>query len=218
MIQYGGGFSTDEGPFGFFDIRHFNLLGNLYQGGARLRVGQRQQLAQIDFINPRFLRDGKNKDGIVRYSPLTFSAQYQRDSTVTRFFRSAFDNGTMGIVQRVDEDGNPIDTFGEKTGAPTLNRFTLSAETSRTISTKNRSILFARYRFEDVRLYNIQSLLIKDLLEPDSSTRIPVSVLTLSATHAKTAISFTRFSTLSKKANGANRAATAQAIRPAAII
>ena len=172
LIQYGGGFSTDEGPFGFFDIRHFNLLGNLYQGGARVRVGQRQQLAQIDFINPRFMRDGKNKDGIIRYAPLTFSAQYQRDSTVTRFFRSVFDNGTMGIVQRVDEDGNPIDTFGEQTGAPTLNRFTLSAETSRTISTKNRSIFFARYRFEDVRLFNIQSLLIKDLLQPDSKIRI----------------------------------------------
>lgn len=172
LIQYGGGYSTDEGPFGFFDIRHFNLLGKLYQGGARLRLGQRQQLAQIDFINPRFLRDGKNKEGIIRFAPLTFTAQYQRDSTVTRFFRSAFDNGTMGIVQRVDEEGNPIDIFGEKTGAPTLNRFTLSAETSRTISTKNRSIIFARYRFEDVRLFNIESLLIRELLEPDARIRI----------------------------------------------
>ncbi len=172
LIQYGGGYSTDEGPFGFFDIRHFNLLGNLYQGGARLRFGQRQQLAQIDFINPRFLRDGKTKDGILRFSPLTFTAQYQRDSTVTRFFRSTLDRGTMGIVQRVDENGNPIDIFGEKTGAPTLNRFTLSAETSRTISTKNRSIVFARYRFEDVRIFNVESLLIKDLLEPDSRIRI----------------------------------------------
>ncbi len=172
LIQYGGGFSTDEGPFGFFDIRHFNLLGRLYQGGARLRIGQRQQLAQIDFINPRFLRDGKNPDTTIRYAPLTFTASYQRDSTVTRFFRSAFDNGTMGIVQRVDENGNPIDIFGVETGAPTLNRFTLSAETSRTISTKKRSIVFARYRFEDVRLYNIQSLLIRELLEPDAKIRI----------------------------------------------
>lgn len=172
LIQYGGGFSTDEGPFGFFDIRHFNLLGNLYQGGARLRLGQRQQLAQIDFINPRFLRDGTNPNGTKRFAPLTFTAQYQRDSTVTRFFRSAFDQGTFGIVQRVDEEGNPIDTFGERTAEPTLNRFTLSAETSRTISTKKRSVFFARYRFEDVRLFNIESLLIKDLLEPDSRIRI----------------------------------------------
>lgn len=171
LIQYGGGFSTDEGPFGFFDIRHFNLLGNLYQGGARLRLGQRQQLAQIDFINPRFLRDGTNANGTKRFAPLTFTAQYQRDSTVTRFFRSAFDQGTFGVVQRVDEEGNPIDTFGARTSEPTLNRFTLSAETSRTISTKKRSIFFARYRFEDVRILNIESLLIRDLLEPDSRIR-----------------------------------------------
>ncbi|MCD9185977.1 MAG: BamA/TamA family outer membrane protein [Pyrinomonadaceae bacterium] len=172
LITYGGGFSTDEGPFGFFDIRHYNLFGNLFQGGARVRIGRRQQLAQIDFLNPRFWRDGTNKDGSFRYSPLTFTAQYQRDSTVTRFFRSTFDKGTFGIVQRVDENGNPIDEFGAKTGSPTINRLTLSAETSRTISQKNRSILFARYRFEDVRLYNINSLLIKDLLLPDAKIRI----------------------------------------------
>jgi outer membrane protein insertion porin family len=167
LITYGGGFSTDLGLSGFFDIRHFNLLGRLYQGGARVRWSQRQQLAQLDFQNPRFLRDGKD-----RFAPLTFTAQYQRDSTVTRFFRSAFDKGTFGIVQRVDVDGNPIDTFGLPAGDPTLNRLTLLAETSRTISRKKRSILFFRYRFEDVRLYNIGSLLIKDLLLPDAKTRI----------------------------------------------
>lgn len=171
LIQYGGGASTDAGPFGFFDIRHFNLFGNLQQGGARVRVSRLQQLAQIDFINPRFMRDGRNADGTIRFAPLTFTAQYQRDSTVTRFFRSVFDKGTDGIVQRIDADGNPIDSFGVETGSPTLNRLTLSAETSRTISVKNRSILFARYKFEDVRLFNVESLLIKDLLTPDARIR-----------------------------------------------
>ncbi|MBC7899037.1 MAG: hypothetical protein H7070_03205, partial [Saprospiraceae bacterium] len=104
ILSYGGGFSTDLGANGFVDIRHLNLLGRLWQGGARLKVSQRQQLAQLDFVNPRFLRDGEK-----RFAPLTLSAQYQRDSTVTRFFRSTFDKGTFGIVQRVDEDGNPID-------------------------------------------------------------------------------------------------------------
>lgn len=167
LLQYGGGFSTDLGANGFFDIRHFNLLGNLWQGGARIRWSQRQQLAQVDFINPRFLRDGKN-----RFAPLTISAQYQRDSTVTRFFRSAFDKGTFGIVQRVDADNNPIDEFGNNTGSPTINRLTFTAETNRTINLERRSVLFVRYRFEDVRLLNIDSLLIKDLLLPDSRIRI----------------------------------------------
>ncbi len=167
LITYGGGFSTDLGLNGFFDIRHVNLLGNLWQGGARLRVSQRQQLIQFDFINPRFIPDGERK-----FAPLTFSAQYQRDSTVTRFFRSAFDKGTFGIVQRIDDSGNPIDQFGNAAGSPTINRLTLSVETSRTLSRKNRSIIFARYRFEDVRLVNIESLLIKDLIRPDARVRI----------------------------------------------
>ena len=172
LITYGGGFSTDIGANGFFDIRHFNLFGKLRQGGARVRASRLQQLVQIDYINPRFMSDGTNKGGTIRYSPLTFSAQYERDSTVTRFFRTAFDRGTFGIVQRIDEEGNPIDEFGAETSDPTINRLILSAETSRTISTKNRSILFVRYRYEDVRLLNIESLLVKELLRPDAKVRI----------------------------------------------
>ncbi len=166
ILSYGGGYSTDLGASGFVDIRHLNLLGRLWQGGARVRMSQRQQLVQLDFLHPRFISDG-NK----RFAPLTLTAQYQLDSTVTRFFRSAFDKGTFGIVQRVDEDGNPIDEFGADAGDPTLHRLTLSAETNRTISRRDRSIVFFRYRFEDVRLYNIQSLLIKDLLLPDARIR-----------------------------------------------
>jgi len=167
ILSYGGGYSTDLGASGFVDVRHLNLFGRLWQGGARIRVSQRQQLAQVDYFNPRFIRDGEK-----RFAPLTITAQYQRDSTVTRFFRSAFDRGTFGIVQRLDENGNPIDEFGAEVNSPTLNRLLLTAETFRTISKKNRSILFFRYRFEDVRLYNIRSLLIRDLLVPDSRIRI----------------------------------------------
>lgn len=167
ILSYGGGLSTDLGASGFVDIRHFNLFGNLWQGGTRLRMSQRQQMFQIDFINPRFVRDGKN-----RFAPLTITGGYQRDTTVTRFFRSAFDQGTFGIVQRLDENGNPVDEFGNETGDPTLNRITFTAETNRTLSLKDRSIVFFRYRFEDVRLFKISSLLIKDLLEPDSRIRV----------------------------------------------
>ena len=167
LMSYGGGFSSDLGLDGFFDIRHVNLFGSLWQGGARVKVSQRQQLVQFDFINPRFLRDGQK-----RFAPLTLSAQYQRDTTVTRFFRSTFDKGTFGIVQRLDDKGKPIDQFGATAGSPTINRLVLTAETNRTISRKDRSILFFRYKFEDVRLFKINSLLIKDLLAPDAAIRI----------------------------------------------
>lgn len=167
IITYGGGYSTDEGALGFFDFRHVNLFGRLWQGGARVRMSGRQQLVQFDYLNPRFIKEGKN-----RYAPLSVTLAYRRDSTVTRFFRSTFDRGTFGIVQRLDEDGNPIDILGMETGDPTINRLTLTAETSRTISKKSRSIAFFRYRFEDVRLFNIDSLLIADLLRPDERVRV----------------------------------------------
>ncbi len=166
IATYGGGYSTDVGWSGFADLRHLNLFGRLWQGGARLSWSQRRQIVQLDFVDPRFLREKEN-----RFAPLTISAQYQRDSTVTRFFRSAFDKGTFGIVQRVDKNGNPIDEFGAPVGDPTINRFSLIAETNRTISRKQRSVVFFRYKFEDVHLYDIESLLIKDLLVPDSYIR-----------------------------------------------
>src|SRR6201999_948331 len=46
------------------------------------------------------------------------------------------------------------------------------AETNKTISRSQRSVVYFRYRFEDVRLLNIESLLIKDLLLADSRVRI----------------------------------------------
>jgi len=166
LLNYGGGFSTDLGVNGFFDIRHVNLFGRLWQGGARLRMSRRQQLVQLDFVHPRFLHD---REG--RFSPLTITAQYQRDSTVTRFFRSAFDKGTFGIVQRLDANGSPIDEFGNSTGSPTLNRLTFTVETNKTLSVKNRSLIFVRFKYEDVRLMNFESLLVRDLLRPDSKIR-----------------------------------------------
>lgn len=167
LATYGGGFSTDYGADGFVDYRHFNFRGRLWQAGGRVSMSQRKQMVQIDFLDPRFLREEKD-----RFSPLALSVQYQRDETVTRFFRSAFDEGTFGIVQRVDENGDPIDVFGNPAGDPTLNRFRFSAETNRRLKRSDRSFLFLRYQFEDVRLFNLNSLLIKELLIPDSRIRI----------------------------------------------
>lgn len=166
-MRYGGGYSTDNGPLGFFDIRNLNMFGTLKQGAFRVRASKRQQLMRLEYTDPRFRRYGENQ-----FAPLALSAQYQRDTTVTRFFRSTIDRGSFGIVQRLDEDGNPIDEFGEKTGEPTINRFTLNAETQRLIDRRSRSILFLRYSYEDVRLYNINSLLIASILRPDRAIRL----------------------------------------------
>ena len=167
LLTYGGGFSTDDGPNGTVDIRYLNLFGKLYQAGARVRASRRQQQVQFDFTNPRFLRES---DG--QFAPLTLTAQYLRDTGVTRFFRTTLDQGALGIVQRLDANGNPIDEFGAKTGVPSINRYSFNAETSRTINRATRSLLFLRYRFEEVQLLNIKSLLVAPLLLPDRNVRI----------------------------------------------
>jgi hypothetical protein len=91
---------------------------------------------------------------------------------VTRFFRSTIDRGTFGIVQRLDEDGNPIDEFGARVSEPTINRFTVAVETQRILDRRTHTIVFARYAYEDVRLFNLQSLLIRPILQPDRAIRL----------------------------------------------
>ncbi len=178
VIDYGGGFSTDTGALSIFEIRNTNLLGRLRQGALRMRASQRRQLVQLEYFDPRFDRYGKDK----QFMPLIVSAQYSRDTTVTRFFRSTVDRAANGIVQRLDPEGNPIDLVtGELAGNPTINRATFNVETRRDFEplrdennnvTRQQSTLFLRYTYEDVRLLNIESLLIRDILQPDRTVRL----------------------------------------------
>jgi outer membrane protein insertion porin family len=167
VIEYGGGYSTDTGPLGLLELTNVNLGNKLRQGAMRLRMSQRQQLLRFEFLDPRFFQYRKRD-----YAPLGVSVQYLRDSSITRFFRSTIDQGTNGIVQRLDEHGNPVDRFGNPAGEPTVNRFTVTVETQRVMSQKLHSILFARYNYEDVRLKNIESLLIEPILRPDEVVRL----------------------------------------------
>ncbi|MFZ0061013.1 MAG: POTRA domain-containing protein [Pyrinomonadaceae bacterium] len=167
VMDYGGGFSTDTGLLGLFELSHVNLMNRLRHGAMRLRVSRLQQLIRLEYIDPKFKRYNKRQ-----FAPLALTVQYQRDSTVTRFFRSAIDRGTFGIVQRVDEDGNPIDEFGNQVEEPTINRFTVTLETQRILDQKTHTIVFARYSYEDVRLFNLESLLVRPILEPDRAVRL----------------------------------------------
>jgi len=167
VLEYGGGYSTDTGPLGLLELSNVNLMNKLRQGAIRLRVSPRQQLLRFEYFDPRFARYGKRQ-----FAPLALSLQYQQDSTITRFFRSTIDRGTSGIVQRLDVDGNPIDVFGNKTNQPTINRLTFRAETQRVLDQKTRTVVFGSYSYEDVRLFNTQSLLIQPVLQPDRAIRI----------------------------------------------
>ncbi len=167
VLEYGGGYSSDTGALGLLEITNVDFMNKLRQGAVRVRASQRQQLLRFEFLDPRFARYGKRQ-----YAPLALSLQYLRDRTITRFFRSTIDRGTFGIVQRLDAKGNPIDVLGNQVGEPEIDRFTLGVETQRVLSPKTHSIVFLRYNYEDVRLRNIESLLIKDILRPDEVVRL----------------------------------------------
>jgi outer membrane protein insertion porin family len=167
VMDYGGGYSTDAGALGLFEISNVNLMNRLRQGAMRLRASGRQQLVRLEYFDPRFARYNK-----IQFAPLAASVEYQRDSTITRFFRSAIDRGTMGIVQRLDENGNAIDIFGNQVNEPTINRFTATVETQRVLDPKTRTIIFGRYSYEDVRLFNLESLVVRPILEPDRKVRL----------------------------------------------
>ena len=55
---------------------------------------------------------------------------------------------------------------------PTINRFTAAVETQRVLNQKTRTIVFARYSYEDVRLFNLQSLVVRPILQPDRAVRL----------------------------------------------
>src|SRR6185369_8892941 len=167
VMDYGGGYSTDAGALGLFEISNVNLMNRLRQGAMRLRASRRQQLVRLEYLDPRFARYNKTQ-----FAPFAASVEYQRDSTITSFFRSAIDRGTMGIVQRVDDDGNPIDIFGNEVNEPTINRFTAAVETQRVLDRRTRTIVFGRISYEDVRLFNLESLVVQPILQPDSKIRL----------------------------------------------
>ena len=167
VVEYGGGYSTDTGAGGLLELTNVDFMNKLRQGAIRIRASQRQQLIRFEFLDPRYFHYGKKQ-----FSPLALSAQYLRDSTITRFFRSTIDRGTFGVVQRLDAKGNPIDVLGNRVGQPTIDRLTFSIETQRVISARMHSILFLRYNYEDVRLRNIESLLLQPILQPDQVVRL----------------------------------------------
>ena len=167
VMDYGGGYSTDAGALGLFEISNVNFMNRLRQGALRLRGSRLQQLVRLEYLDPRFARYNKTD-----FAPFAASVEYMRDSTVTRFFRSAIDRGTMGIVQRLDEEGNPINIFGDQVNEPTINRFTAAVETQRVLDRKTHTIVFGRVSYEDVRLYNLESLVVRPILEPDKKVRL----------------------------------------------
>ena len=138
VMDYGGGFSTDTGALGLLEISNVNLMNKLRHGAMRLRASRQQQVLRFEYLDPRFARYGEKQ-----FAPLALSLEYQRDSTVTRFFRSAIDRGTMGIVQRLDDDdGNPLMNSGPRSRSRRSIALPPRSKRKRVLDQKTHSIHF----------------------------------------------------------------------------
>ncbi len=54
-FNFGGGFSTTEGPLGMISVSERNLFGRAYELGGRLQIAKRSKHINVDFMNPAFL-------------------------------------------------------------------------------------------------------------------------------------------------------------------
>ena len=59
VMDYGGGYSTDAGALGLFEISNVNLMNRLRHGAMRLRASRLQQLVRLEYLDPRFARYNK---------------------------------------------------------------------------------------------------------------------------------------------------------------
>jgi outer membrane protein insertion porin family len=89
LMTYGGGFRTDDGPRGIFEITDINLLSRLYTGSFRLRASRRELLGQLSFTNPR---------PFGHKWPALFSTLFQREE------RDAFDASRATALLQVERD------------------------------------------------------------------------------------------------------------------
>ena len=69
-MDYGGGFSTDLGALGLFEISNVNLMNQLRQGAMRFRASGRRQLVRLEYLDPRFVRYNKTQ-----FAPLAASVE-----------------------------------------------------------------------------------------------------------------------------------------------
>jgi outer membrane protein assembly factor BamA len=173
--EYIVGFSTDTGALGGFELRNTNLFGKLRQGAIRTRFSRLQQLARFEYFDPRFRRYGEKSLRAAHLSRCSTSATPRSRASSARPSTAAPTASSSASTRT----GTSSTSSGSVKG-PSINRFTVNLETSRDLeyeltpsgAQRKRTTLFLRYNYEDVRLFNIGSLLIANVLRPDQAVRL----------------------------------------------
>ncbi|MFN7930763.1 MAG: POTRA domain-containing protein [Blastocatellia bacterium] len=89
---YGGGYQSDDGPRGIFEISDPNIFGRLTAASFRLRASPRNILGQLSYTDPRPFN---------RSTPLLFSLLVQQQK------RPAFDSTRFTGLLQVDKQLSP---------------------------------------------------------------------------------------------------------------
>ncbi len=146
LMVYGLGYSTDEGPRGSLQLTNTNLFGRVNSASIRLRASFREQLAQVQFTDPRIF--GSNWGA-------TVSTFYDRNSNLQTFLQRRLVSGGTTV--------NNGPGFG-------INRFVAFAQAERKLS-QDTSLRF-RYSFENTRLFNVQNIPVEEIARNAQAVRL----------------------------------------------
>jgi outer membrane protein insertion porin family len=92
VLTYGGGYNTDDGPRGLFEVSNLNLFGRINTGSVRMRASRRDLLGEISYTNP--VPFGFDLPALV-------SLRYERE--VREAFTAQRFTGLIQLQQRIDE-------------------------------------------------------------------------------------------------------------------
>ncbi|MEW6126865.1 MAG: translocation/assembly module TamB domain-containing protein [Acidobacteriota bacterium] len=146
LMVYGLGYSTDEGPRGLLQFTNTNLFGRINSASIRLRASFREQLAQVQYIDPRVL--GSKWGG-------TVSAFFNRNSNLQTF------------LQRRLVTGGTTTNNGPGFG---INRFVTFAQAERKLS--DLTSMRFRYSFESTKLFNVQNIPVDEIARNAQAVRL----------------------------------------------
>src|SRR5262249_16256632 len=133
LLVYGAGYSTGQGPLGLLQLTDSNLFGRANSSSLRMRMSQREEFAQWQYTDLRFL----GSDWAT-----TVSAFYDRNSNIS----------TSVQVRLVGGGTAPVSS-GPGYG---IERFAASVQAERKFS-KSKALYF-RYNFENSRLFNTKNI------------------------------------------------------------
>jgi outer membrane protein insertion porin family len=146
LMTYGLGFSTDEGPRGLLQLTNTNLFGRVNTASVRLRASFREQLAQVQYTDPRIL--GSNWGA-------TISAFYNRNSNLQTFLQRRLVNGGTTV--------NDGPGFG-------INRYVTFLQAERKFS--DITSIRLRYSFESTKLFNVQDIPVEEIARNAQAVRL----------------------------------------------